>query len=277
MKIKKLKHTVDERVDITLDFKIGSTPEDNATKELAKSNFKPKSDLKYGQVEVIVSNSGIDRHGESIEMEGIDTAQVKRNPVVLWAHDYSSLPIGSIMNIWKEGKNLMARLQLATETYDFAETVYKMIVSGFINAVSIGGIVKEWNEDYSVIKKMEMIELSVVPVGAHPDALVTSKSIGMQPNEIKEQYEEFLRKSLVDKLKVLPNNGIEQHIKVLKTLTSALESAYAEPTESEDTIEAPKQKRIKLITVKSIAKQADKQSELLISLIKKELDKTSQK
>lgn len=277
MKIKKLKHLIDERIDLTLDFTIGSTSSDEETKGIAKSNFKPKSDLKYGQVEVVVSNSGVDRHGESIEMEGIDTAQVKRNPVVLWAHDYSSLPIGNIVNIWKEGKNLMARLQLATESYDFAETVYKMIVGGFINAVSIGGIVKEWNEDYTIIKKMEMIELSVVPVGAHPDALVTSKSLGMKPEEIKVQYEDFLRKSLVDKLKNLPNNEIETNIKALKNLTSALESAYTETTESDDNVESPKIKRIKLITVKSKVQQIDKKSELLISLLKKELAKASQK
>lgn len=271
------KKSIDERVDLTASFKIISTPEDKDIELASKANYKPKSELKYGQVEVIVSNSAIDRHGESIEMDGIDVSQVKKNPVVLWAHDYSSLPIGNIVNIWKEAGNLMARLQLATEVYDFAGTVYKMILGGIINAVSIGGIVKQWNEDYTVIKQLEMVELSVVPVGAHPDALVTAKTIGMKPDILKEQYQDFLEKSLIDKLKVLPENEIESNIKALRNLTSALESARADFTASDNTKEPQKAKRIKLIIVRSTAKQIDKQSELLISSINKELDKISKK
>jgi HK97 family phage prohead protease len=155
--------------------------------------------LEYGEVEVVVSNSGTDRHGESIIMEGIDTKQISKNPVVLWGHDYSSLPIGKITKLWKSNGNLMARIKLANELYDFADKVYKMIKEGIINAVSIGGIVKEWNDDYTIIKKMEMVELSVVPVGAHPDALVTAKSLGIEENEMKQSYKEFLTKSLNDK------------------------------------------------------------------------------
>lgn len=133
--------------------------------------------LNYGQVEVIVSNSAIDRHGESIRMEGIDTKQVMKNPVLLWGHDYESIPIGRIIKLWKSQGNLMARIELDYDIDEFADKVYKKIIRGSINAVSIGGIVKQWNEDYTVIEKMEMIELSLVTIGAHQDALVTSKSL----------------------------------------------------------------------------------------------------
>lgn len=170
-------------------------------KQIITSSFEINKSVRLedGEVEVLVSNSGLDRHGEQILVEGIDLKAIKQNPVVLWGHDYASLPIGKINKIWKSAGNLMARIKLATEVYDFANMVYKLIQEGVINAVSIGGIVKEWNEDFSIIKKMEMIELSVVPVGAHPDALVTAKALNISEEQVKKSFEEFMMKSVTSK------------------------------------------------------------------------------
>jgi HK97 family phage prohead protease len=248
-------------------------------KDLVSDTTKAKDALTYGQVEVIVSNSALDRHGEIIEMNGIDTKQVMRNPVVMWGHQYSELPIGRILKLWKKDGNLMARIELDYDIYDFADTVYKMILKGTINAVSIGGIVRDWEydekQDLFRITKLEMVELSVVPVGAHPDALVTAKSLGMQPQDIKKQYEDFMRKSLVDKFKSIPQNELNNHIKALKTLIAALETSAEEATT--DSAESPKQtdksKTVKkLIIVRQAAKQIDKQSEIIISAINKQLN-----
>ncbi len=41
------------------------------------------------QIEAIVATNSIDRHGEILEIDGVDLKQYKKNPVVLWAHDYS--------------------------------------------------------------------------------------------------------------------------------------------------------------------------------------------
>lgn len=251
---------IDKRIDITTSI------------ELTKAKK-----LDHGEVEVIVSNSGIDRHGESITMEGIDLKQVKKNPVVLWAHDYGGLPIAKIVKLWKSGGNLMARLKFATERYDFADTVYRMVVDGFISAVSIGGIIKAFAEekdgktDYSVIAELEMVELSVVPVGAHPDALVTGKSFDMKKKDIKKQYEDFLYRSMVDKMGKNKDNTLDEQIKALKSLLTALESAYkatSKDTDNSKETKPEKAKRIrKLVIVRNSAKQVDKQSELIISSI----------
>lgn len=178
--------------------------------------------LDYGEVEVLVSNSAIDRHGESIKVEGIKTNEVMKNPVVLWGHDYASLPIGQILKIWKSGGNLMARIRFDYDIYEFARTVYEMVKRGTINAVSIGGMVKQWNADYTVVEEMEMLELSVVPVGAHPQALVMRRSL--EDEEVAKQYNEFILKNI---MKGMPNSERQNTIQVLKNLISALE----EPTE----------------------------------------------
>lgn len=230
--------------------------------------------LAYGEFETVVSNSNEDRYYEKILVEGIDLKQIKRNPTVLWGHDYRGLPIGKITKIWVENGDLMARIKLSVEKYDFAKQVYDLILDGAINAVSLGGQVKEWNDDYSVIEKLELYEVSVVPVGAHRDALITSKSVGKEKAaELRKSFAEFEEAAVVDKIKLMPHDEIKSHIASLKALTSALESAYAGSAETEeDTEDADQTKKVrKLVLVRSNAKIVDKTAELLIASINNKL------
>lgn len=267
------KYKVGERIDVTADVEIKAIPEadvlvehgvsqedKNLLKDIAeKAAHEVKKGLEYGEVEVVVSNSGIDRYGDSINVNGIDLTQIRRNPVVLWAHQYSGLPIGQITKLWKSGGNLMARIKLDYDLYDFADTVYKMILRGTIRAVSIGGLVLEFglkedgSTDWFNIEKLEMVELSVVPVGAHPDALVTSKSLGMTPEKLKSQFESFVRASLVDKMKDISENELDTHINSLETILAALKQnkTLLEQQDSEAG------KKVKLVTLKRLAGEAD--------------------
>lgn len=233
--------------------------------------------LKEGEFETVVSNSNEDRYFEKILVEGIDLKQIKKNPVVLWGHDYRGLPIGKITKIWVEDGNLMARIQLSIEKYDFAKQVYELILDGAINAVSLGGQVKKWSEDYSTIEQLELYEVSVVPVGAHRDALITERSMGVDKTkaaELRKSFADFEEKAMVDKMKSMPQDEIKSHIASLKTLTSALESAYAATadTEEDDDDDAAAEKRVrKLVLVRSNAKVVDKTAELLIASISNKL------
>lgn len=167
-------------VNLIAGITLANVPEASEVQAIAKG-IDVKKELKYGEVEVIISNSAVDRHGEVIEVDGIDVSQVKRNPTVLWAHDYKSLPIGNIQRIWKSNGNLMGKISLDTDIDPNADMIYKKILKGTINAVSIGGMVKEVDQnDFARIKKLEMVEVSFVPVGAHPDALVTGKGFSVQ-------------------------------------------------------------------------------------------------
>jgi HK97 family phage prohead protease len=268
-----MKYKLNDRIDLTVKASLLSVP------KIENENIDGidiKDGLTYGEIEVIVSNSGTDRYGETITMEGIDVSEVRRNPVVLWAHDYTGLPIGKITKLWRSNGNLLARIKLDYDIYDFADMVYKMILRGTINAVSIGGMIKEFAKaddgatDYSKIAKLEMVELSVVPVGAHPDALVVSKSLGVDQKEFQEKFDQFLYKSLVDKYQNKPDN-IRDSINALKSLTSVLESAYkTDPVETQ----APKKETIKkYVVTRKVAKQVDIQAEMLIKAITDKLKK----
>lgn len=251
--------------------------EDGVTKNVAIEKATGKQ-LAYGEVEVIMSNSNIDRYNESILVDGIDLKQIKRNPVVLWGHDYGGLPIGRIVKIWKEGGDLKARIKLSVEVYDFAKQVYELILDGALNAVSIGGRVKKWSDDYMTIEELELYELSVVPVGAHPDALVTSKSIGAERSAaLRKSYVDFSEKATLDKLKSMGETDINAHIQSLKALTSALERTLEQSaeTEEDEPSENGQSKKVvrRYVLARSTAKQLDKQSELIIAAINNKLKK----
>jgi HK97 family phage prohead protease len=219
-------------------------------------------DLGYGVVEVIVSTGSKDRHNEVINPDGIDLKQY--NGVVLYGHDYEGLPIGKAIKVWKDKttKTLRAKMQFAIEEYPFAKTVYNLVKGGYLTDVSIGGIVKKWNEDYSVIEEMEMIEFSVVPIGANRDAKIVAASVGMTIDRVSEEYHEALAKHWKDKAENLPEHEIKSAIKNMKIVLAALEGEV--DSSSNETVVDKK----RLISIKAKAKELDHEAEGIIRYVK---------
>lgn len=221
------------------------------------------SRLKEGEVEFVVSTNAWDAHGERIDVEGIDIKDFKKNPVVLWGHDGFNLPIAKATKVWKEGGKLMARAQFYMKD-EFAAKVYNYILDGYLNAVSIGGMVQEWGNDGLTITRMMMKEFSVVSIPANQEALVASKSFdGNQKAELRALANAYARKMLTD-----DNNEIHKNIEVLETLVATLkEVAFSEPQEAK--ADEPTNRRVVL----SLAQGVDKQVETVIRQIKLKGDK----
>ena len=80
-----------------------------------------------------------DRMGDIIEADGWNLKDYKKNPVFLWAHNYHDLPIGKATRVWVSAdKQLKFQIEFADkETYEFADTVYRLYKGGFLNAVSV--------------------------------------------------------------------------------------------------------------------------------------------
>lgn len=192
-------------------------------------------DLGDGQFEAVVTTSEFDRTQESIATDGVDpTSWEKTGMPVLYGHDYGALPIGKGIS-WKKFKNKMtAKFQLAVEEYDFAGTVAKLIKGGYLSSVSIGGIVKEWSDDYRTILQMEMVEFSVVPIPANASAVITGKALekatGKTEDAIRDEYQDFARKVLLDKMKSMGEDEVNDAIKVLKNLVARLEETANSPS-----------------------------------------------
>ena len=228
-------------------------------------------ELGEGLFEAVVTTSAPDRHGENIATEGIETENYMLNPVVLYGHDYSGLPIGKAISLKTYKNKLTARFQLATDILPFADTVGQMIKAGYLNAVSIGGRVLDWSEDYRTILKMEMVEFSVVPVPANSQAIITGRSfekaIGKSAEQIKEEFEDASRQVLLDKLSGFGDDKLKSSAKVLKDLAAALEEQVQTSSQkgSADTPEVRRVKHIKLLTT---AKATATQSQKVIKIIK---------
>lgn len=224
-----------------------------------------------GTFEAVITTSQVDRMNENIETAGIDTSTWQEtNPVVLYGHDYGGLPIGKGLSLTTFKNKLKSRFQLAVEEYPFAATVAAMIKGGYLNAVSIGGVVREWSEDYRTILQMEMVEFSVVPVPANPGAIITGRAFeeatGKTQVEVKSEFQDFARKVLLDKVADLGDDEINQAIKVLENLLATLkESAKANSIDRGD---KPEVRRIKYITLRDSAKAVATQSQRVIKTVK---------
>lgn len=160
-------------------------------------------------LDFIGSTEGMDRDGEVVEVGGWELDNFKKNPVFLWAHDYYSPPIGRALDVKIDGKNLDFRIEFAPpETYEFADTIYRLYKGGFLNATSVGFIPKEWkdgqgeNEPRRRFLKQELLELSGVPVPSNPQALVSARSKGvisaqelekLSPRLKPEETENYIR------------------------------------------------------------------------------------
>lgn len=128
-----------------------------------------------GTFEVIISTSDMDRQGESVNQNGWDLEYYKKNPVVLWGHDYYSLPIGVCDSIELVEGKLIAKGRFAPESANpFAQQVRRLYDLKIIRATSVGFIARE--TEGNSITKAELLEFSFVPVPANPHALSLSKS-----------------------------------------------------------------------------------------------------
>lgn len=158
--------------------------------EMLKKQFV--SEIKVNEKDrtlvAIISTISIDRDNEIILPQGADLKAYKKNPVVLWAHEYHGTPIGRALWIKRSADSITAKMQFA-ET-EKAEEIYQLFKGGFLKAFSIGFLPADggwhsptaeelknnpkWASVRRVYDKWELLEFSAVPVPANPEALVAA-------------------------------------------------------------------------------------------------------
>lgn len=140
-------------------------------------------------VKFIASNEEVDRYGDIIRAKGWQLDNFRKNPMLLFGHNSADYPIGRVRSIKVEGTQLVADAEFMTaDLSEQADTVYRMVKAGFLNAVSVGfrpierpkkimhPETNEWTGGFEFLKQ-ELFELSVVPVPALPGALAVSRSL----------------------------------------------------------------------------------------------------
>ncbi|MCK9575664.1 MAG: hypothetical protein M0R51_06865 [Clostridia bacterium] len=154
-------------------------------------------------VDFVISTNTIDRSGDSIDADGWELDNYRKNPVILWAHDYTQPPVAKSLSETIASGKLMSKAQFAPR--DLSEMGYmvgQMYAKGFMNAVSVGFRGLDWSFSTDKNRPMgidftwqELMEYSTVPVPCNPEALMAAKSVGVDTNPMLKWAVEVLDKS----------------------------------------------------------------------------------
>lgn len=131
-----------------------------------------------GPIRFIAATEGAKADGIDLRMGGAQLDRYRSNPIVGFGHSYGgrdNLPIGRAVGVTTEGNRLFIDVEFDAED-PFAVEVERKIRSGYMNAVSIGFAVTEWEDGGDswrggVASSWELHELSVVPVPMDSEAV----------------------------------------------------------------------------------------------------------
>lgn len=168
-------------------------------------------------LQFVGSDETADRDDDIIEVSGWDLKNFKKNPVILFGHDYRSPAVAKAVKVEKdlENKQLVFDVKFpttdelssngienASEHAKFVDTLYNLYKHGYMKATSVGFIPKKWTrrDDGDQSEKpeyargvrfmqQELLELSLVPVPANPSALELAKSKGFDVEPVKAAAE----------------------------------------------------------------------------------------
>jgi len=132
-------------------------------------------DAKPGDpIRFIASTGNVARDGWVVDQSGWQLDNFRANPVFLWGHDYSGLPLGRC-DVFVENDQLMADVTF-DQSDEFARKVEGKYRNGFLNAVSVGWKTLEYTmpvnpKDPIRMTKNELLDISAVAVPGDPGAL----------------------------------------------------------------------------------------------------------
>lgn len=181
------------------------------------------------EVTVIGSSLGVDRDKDIVDIKTMNLKNYKSNPVVLWSHKSGELPVAKAVSVMKASGNtqLKFKLQFAKkEEYEFADTVYKLVKGGYINASSIGFAVNYEKSEYDKdrggynLNNSELLEISLVNVPANADALITNRSFdkAFEENIIDEKELEWIKAETDQEADQDPEHNINDIIEEMRNI-----------------------------------------------------------
>ena len=147
-----------------------------------------------------ITTDDADRDRDVITADGWELDDfIRGKGPILWAHDYSAPPVGRTLSISTDEHGMSAEIEYApAEVYAFADTIYRLVKGGYINATSVGFQPLEWNYDEQRrgvnFKRQSLLEVSLCPVPANPYALIEARAAGIEVEPLKAWAESVLAK-----------------------------------------------------------------------------------
>lgn len=142
------------------------------------------------KVDAIISTETIDRDGEVLIAQGMDSSEFELNPVVFYNHDYAQ-PIGRVTKLDRGTGKVSATIEFAKRPENFQgsyfpEFIESLVAQGIVKGISVGFVPKSGGmrkaskkdrDDYgeavqTVYSQWKLFEVSVAPLPANATALV---------------------------------------------------------------------------------------------------------
>lgn len=256
---------------------------------------KASKKLPEGQFEAILSTDDLDRHGEHVSIKGL---AIPKDQVIKMYYNHetsgANLPIGKWLKVWKRDGKLYGLGEVDLED-EFAVKVYRKVLKGIIDSISIGFYPTEYDSETATWTASTLVEASVVAEPANVKAVITSKELGFTSDEFKASLKVKLKevKTAIEPdeadpaeeedapqieevlpLEATPVNPVIEDgddsaemkaaLEELKSKVGALEAAHEAANESPATVKT-------LIRVRVAAKQVDKAANQLNTIIKVKL------
>lgn len=172
--------------------KAGTVPKDAHLRKAFVAEVKAIDDAARA-IDFTISTAAVDRMGDTVSVDGWKLENYRTNPVVLWAHDSSMLPVAKASNVRVEDGKLKARAEfMPREISGFANAVFEALKGGFLSATSVGFAPLKYNfvddpqRRFGIdFLEQELLEFSIVPVPANAEALIEARAAGIDIGPIE--------------------------------------------------------------------------------------------
>lgn len=158
----------------------------------------------------VMSTATIDRHGDIVDQDSWKLDYFEQNPAFFWGHRSDQFPLGKWVKVWFEEdpempgeKMMLGTAEFAVDVHADIERAWNHVKRGDLNMVSVGFIphVVDYDEkkDAFVLKSCELLECSLVGIGANRRALVKDSSdVRQELIEAKAKIEEEVEETATD-------------------------------------------------------------------------------
>lgn len=145
----------------------------------------------------VITAETLDRDGEVLIPQGMNSVEFEKNPTLFWNHDYAQ-PVGRCNGLKRKESTIVGDFTFAQrpDGYSgefFPEVAAALVGQGIVNAVSVGyvpedgGVRRATEVDrkkygdrvHTVYSRWKLLEVSLAPLQANPDALITAVKKGM--------------------------------------------------------------------------------------------------
>ena len=162
---------------------------------IVKSTIGPVRNFQF-----TLSDETVDRYGDVVSAGGWELDNFRRNPVALFGHQYD-FPIGRWQDLHVEDKALRGKLILAPKgTSARIDEISTLIEHDILRAVSVGfrptaspqPLKDAKGEETGGVRftRQELLECSVVPIPANPNALSIARALKISSDTLKLAFAE---------------------------------------------------------------------------------------